>query len=668
MVYSGCVNSHHNTARPLVCLRWTILRLAGWIGLVVVLLGPGAIARGQVAGTLVDLTRATWRYDDSGANLGTGWRANNYPAENSWPTGQGLFGVEGSTPYPYPQPIRTALTLVTGRTTYYFRTKFNHAGQTDGLNLQATAFLDDGAVIYLNGAEVARVRLPEGTITSSTKAQLASPEGVASLIAIPGSRLVQGENVLAVELHQSSDTSSDIVFGLALEVLTVRAPAFLDPAEPRDRSVAQEASTTLLAAASGSPAPRFQWFQNGVPLPSETNEALVISSMEAVNAGNYFSVAFNSEGSVTSRTAVVIHLPDTNGPSLLYAFGQASLTEILVVFSEPPETSAAVDNFGWEIVSADGGTLLTVLFGTMTDDTTLVLSTAEQRDPNTVYVVRRSFELPELVNHGNPLPAGSEVTVASFPAPLVLMDEVQLWRYDDSGIDPGAAWKNSDYDDRAWSTGFAPFDAFRQPDGTSCRGFIPAIDDPVRTCLSLSNATGTAQISAAYFRTKFHFEGDAAHTVLRLTNVLNDGAVFYLNGVEFLRVAMPDGEIAHDALATRTLGDALTEVFDLNVPSLVVGENVLAVEVHQGTLKSDNLTFGVDLFAVLPAKPTIRSRMTIRINGSNAEVIWSPAGGALEFSDDPAAGWAPVQEIYGSDRLVTPVNELRRFYRVVMPQ
>jgi hypothetical protein len=668
MVHCGCVNPLHNTGRPVACLRSMLLRLAGWIVLVTGLLDVPLTGRAQVAGSLVDFAQATWRYNDSGANLGTAWRANNYSVENTWPVGQGLFGVEGSSPYPYPHPIRTALMLVPGRTTYYFRTKFNYSGQTDGLNLRATAYLDDGAVVYLNGVEVSRVRLPAGTITSSTKAQLASPEGVASLIAIPGSRLVQGENVLAVELHQSSDTSSDVVFGLALDVLTVRAPAFLDPAEPRDRSVAQEASTTLLAAASGSPAPRFQWFQNGALLPSETNEALVISSMSALNAGNYFCVASSSEGSVTSRTAVVTYLPDTNGPSLLYAFGQASLTEVLVVFSEPPEPSAAVDNFGWEILSADGATSLTVLFGTMMDDTTLILSTTEQRDPNTVYVVRRLYDLPELVNRGNPLVAGSEVTVASFPAPLVLMDDVQLWRYNDSGLDPGAVWKNSDYDDSAWTIGLAPFDAFRQPDGSSCRGFIPAVDDPVRTCLTLSNATGTAQIPAAYFRTRFHFEGDAAHTVLRLTNVFNDGAVFYLNGVEFLRVGMPDGEIAYDSLATQTLGDAITEVFDLYVPSLVVGENVLAVEVHQGTLKSDNLTFGVDLFAILPARPTIRSRMAIRINGSNAEVIWSPAGGSLEYSDDPATGWAPVQEIYGSDRLITPVNELRRFYRVVMPQ
>lgn len=135
MVYSGCVNPLHNTARPVACLRSTIVRLACWIVLVACLMSLGATAGAQVAGTLVDLTNATWRYNDSGANLGTAWRSSSYSAENTWPAGRGLFGVEGSSPYPYPHPIRTALTLVTGRTTYYFRTKFNYDGQTDGLNL-----------------------------------------------------------------------------------------------------------------------------------------------------------------------------------------------------------------------------------------------------------------------------------------------------------------------------------------------------------------------------------------------------------------------------------------------------------------------------------------------------------------------------------------------------
>jgi len=684
MVYCLCVNPLHNFSRPAVCQLATsqrchlvfpafcsidvrLTKLCVLLACAVLLL---CVSTGlaQSSATLVDLTNATWRFNDSGANLGTAWRAVNYPGENTWPTGRGLFGVESTTPYPYPVPVRTPLLMGAGRTTYYFRTRFNFNGSTVGLNLQASAYIDDGAVIYLNGTEVSRIRLPNGTISFSTKAQLAFPEGIASEISVPAGSLVQGENVLAVELHQYSDTSSDILFGLALEVISSQGPIFLDPTEPASRTVAQDGATTLLAQASGFPAPRFQWYRNGAILPGAINDSVVIPFMSAGDAGSYFCIVSNNVGSITSRTAVVTYLPDTNGVVILYALGQASPREILITFSEPPEPGSAIESFDWEVTSLDGIELLTVLSGTMVNDTTLSLPTDEARSPNTTYVVRRLTDLHELVDHGNPLPAGSEVVVASFTAPLVLSDDIQTWRYDQSGTDLGTGWAAASFDDSAWLTGLAPFDAFRQPGVSACRTFIPVSPDEVRTCITLSNATSTAQIPTIYFRTKFNFEGDAAHSILRLETILNDGAVFYLNGVEFLRTGMPEGAISYSTLASRSLGDAIGEVFETYVPSLVAGENVLAVELHQGNLQSENLTFSVDVYGVLPTQVVVQPRMIIRLDGASAQLIWSPPGGYLEFSDDPATGWSPVQEIHGSDRHTISITELHRFYRVVIPQ
>ena len=684
MVQCGCVNPLHNFSRPAVCQLATSqrcrlafpafcsidVRLAKLCALLACagLLLCVSTGFAQPAATLIDLTNATWRFNDSGANLGTAWRAVNFPAENTWPTGRGLFGVENTTPYPYPVPVRTPLLMGAGRTTYYFRTRFNFNGSTVGLNLQASAYIDDGAVIYLNGAEVSRIRLPSGSISFSTKAQLAFPEGVASQISVPTGSLVQGENVLAVELHQYSDTSSDILFGLALEVISSQGPIFLDPAEPASRSVAQDGATTLLAQASGFPPPSFQWYRNGAIFPGAINDSVVIPFMSAADAGSYFCIASNNVGSITSRTAVVTYVPDTNGVVILYALGQGSPTEIQITFSEPPEPGSAVENFDWEVISLDGTESLTVLSGTMFTGTTLILQTEQPRDPNTTYVVRRLTDLPELIDHGNSLPAGSEVVVASFTAPLVLSDEIQTWRYDQSGTDLGTGWTATGFDDSAWLTGLAPFDASRDLAGSVCRTFIPVSPDEVRTCITLSNTTSTAQIPTVYFRTKFNFEGDAAHSILRLETILNDGAVFYLNGVEFLRAGMPEGPISYNTLASRLLGDAIGEVFEAYVPSLVAGENVLAVELHQGNFQSENLTFSVDVYGVLPAQVVVHPRMIIRLNGASAQIIWSPPGGSLEFSEDPSTGWSPVLEIHGSDRHTISISELHRFYRVVMPQ
>lgn len=74
------------------------------------------------------------------------------------------------------------------------------------------------------------------------------------------------------------------------------------------------------------------------------------------------------------------------------------------------------------------------------------------------------------------------------------------------------------------------------------------------------------------------------------------GAVVYLNGEEIVRSNMPDGEITYNTLAVSAIdGSDENDFFEFKVRSnLQAGENILAVEVHQGTLNSSDL--GFDLF------------------------------------------------------------------------
>lgn len=627
-------------------------------------------ATAQPNATLISLTNSPWRYDDAAIDRGTAWRNVSYPSESTWRTGRGLFGLEGSLPYPYPEPIVTPLIVSSTRSAYYFRTHFNFTGSTAGLNLIARAYIDDGAVIYLNGAEAARVRMPDGTVLFGTRATAVAPEGVVTNISLPTTNLVQGDNVLAVEVHQRSASDADVVFGLSLETLSSQLPVFTTPAEPADRAVDQDAATTLLSPATGFPSPTFQWFKNNALLPGATSDSLAIPFMTAADAGSYYCVAANSAGSVTSRTAVVTYVPDTNGVRILYALGLDEY-RTRVVFSEAPDFSSTVDYFAWAIYpegsmpEAADNLVLTAISG---EGTEYVITTDTPRDPATVYLVERTVDLEEAVNHGNILRAGAKVPIAAFNAPLILMDDIHQWKYNQSGIDLGTGWREANYNDSGWSNGLAPFDGYRQPSGPSCRDYVPEIMPPVRTCITLSNAANTAQIPTVYFRTKFNFAGDAARSLLRLQTAVNDGAVYYLNGVELVRSGMPAGEIAYDSLSTRSLGDAISETFIVYAPSLVAGENTLAVELHQGTLRSESMTLGIDLYGILPTKPVIRSKMIIRYRTAETlEVIWSPAGGVLECTDDPSTGWVPVQEIYGADRLITSRSAARKFYRVVMP-
>jgi hypothetical protein len=183
---------------------------------------PGA--PNPVSGSQTNITTETvnifgfnksWRYNQT-ANLdGINWTATNYN-DTAWPQGLGLLANENCGCLPY--PINTTLTL--GQITYYFRTTFVLNTNPAGITLSATTLLDDGAVMYLNGAELPRVRMPGGTIFNSTLATTPSVNNAAlETFILPSTNLIQGTNVLAIEVHQQQSDSSDVTWGMALDIV-----------------------------------------------------------------------------------------------------------------------------------------------------------------------------------------------------------------------------------------------------------------------------------------------------------------------------------------------------------------------------------------------------------------------------------------------------------------
>jgi hypothetical protein len=79
---------------------------------------------------------------------------------------------------------------------------------------------DDGAVVYLNGAEVYRNNMPAGTIAYNTFANATvdgTNETTAITFLLPATSFNDGSNTLAVEIHQVNATSSDISMNLKIE-------------------------------------------------------------------------------------------------------------------------------------------------------------------------------------------------------------------------------------------------------------------------------------------------------------------------------------------------------------------------------------------------------------------------------------------------------------------
>ncbi len=166
---------------------------------------------------LIPLTNI-WRYEESGADLGTAWSATVFD-DSSWLSGPALLGFDLSLNPP--EPLRTALTVANGKITFYFRTHFNLPANINVSDLQLTHAIDDGAVFYLNGVEAGRFNMPAGAISFTTQASSSHEATTLETITISRTSLVAGDNVLAVEVHQQGANSSDIIFGLKLDAVIV---------------------------------------------------------------------------------------------------------------------------------------------------------------------------------------------------------------------------------------------------------------------------------------------------------------------------------------------------------------------------------------------------------------------------------------------------------------
>ncbi|MEW6469094.1 MAG: PQQ-dependent sugar dehydrogenase [Bacteroidota bacterium] len=156
-----------------------------------------------------------WKYLDNGSNQGTAWRAPGFN-DAPWKNGNAElgYGDGGEATVVSFGPSSSSKYITT-----YFRKSFTVVDASAYAGLELSLVRDDGAVVYLNGTEVYRSNMPSGTIFYNTLAPTyvdGSNESKFFVAQISSSALVDGTNVIAVEVHQNSPTSSDISFNLAL--------------------------------------------------------------------------------------------------------------------------------------------------------------------------------------------------------------------------------------------------------------------------------------------------------------------------------------------------------------------------------------------------------------------------------------------------------------------
>ena len=169
-----------------------------------------ASAYGSSAETTLLSKGSRWYYYDKGSLDNTSWMARNY-STNSWSQGNAPLGYgfnDIATTMNYGNDSRNK------RPTYYLRTTLNLASApktTDVIQMNYT--IDDGFIVYVNGTEAGRYNMPSGTVSYSAYTPTwanANPE--TGSMQLPVNLFQKGNNVIAVEVHNYSATSSDIIF------------------------------------------------------------------------------------------------------------------------------------------------------------------------------------------------------------------------------------------------------------------------------------------------------------------------------------------------------------------------------------------------------------------------------------------------------------------------
>ena len=636
--------------------------IASLLGLAA-LLGISQPAHAQREVTVIGWTNQTWRFNDTGAELGTLWRTNGYN-DGVWAgSGTGLFGVE-TTPAVY-GPVFNAITTPTTLvpTNLYLRTTFSYFASNfvSGMQLFATNLMDDGSVVYLNGVEVARFRVPANQNAAVYASAGPDFEGTNEVFTIATNLLRVGvnANVMAVEVHQAAAGSSDIVWGQTVVAL-VPSPVAITT-QPQSSTNPAGATATFTVGISGGPVTTYTWQKEtspgvwGAPTPAAGNlPTYTIPNLTPTHSGNYRVIAASQFNSVTSSVAQLVVIPDTVGPVMRSAepgsLGGVT-NRILIRWSEllNSATATLTNNYTVRMFPATNIVIpvLSVLYSPLAGGTILNIDTNGQW-----FVCRSNYYIT--VNNvrdtaGNVVAPNSQVALGCASVTNVIP---AFWNW---SFNPNYAFGDPATDIPAWyTTNYVENGNWGVP-SPAVFGY-DSFNPVLVTCIGQEQTRVQVEASATggrpvYFRTTFNWPFPAQVAELRLRSVIDDGLALYLNGNEIYRYNIPAAPTILNgdtrALSTVADGDCRTNTIP-GTHTIRPGLNYLAAAVYQDNLttgtEAGDLTFALELDTVafivggLPTNPPplINWTRSGGPNKTNMIASWSGYGWAWECTTNTA--------------------------------
>ena len=203
------------------------------------------------------------------------------------------------------------------------------------------------------------------------------------------------------------------------------------------------------------------------------------------------------------------------------------------------------------------------------------------------------------------------------------------WLYENSGTNLGTQWREVDFDDSHWNAGTGPLGNENEP--------LPV---DLETEFEIGPPT-------FYFRRYFDLPADMSLTQVtaQISTMIDDGVIVYLNGQEVLRNGLADGEIDFDTFANRNVNEAQIEgPFDISLGQFRRTNNVLAAEVHQRSLNSSDLVFGIEFHAQAPLASAGVSTSELIKGLRITEIMYQSAvNGPLDFVEVQNTSDSPLR-------------------------
>ena len=505
---------------------------------------------------------SSWNFYDKASAPNSNWKNTNYD-DSTWDSGDAELGFgdgDESTVLDYGGDSKNKTI------SYYFRKDFFLNSVDEQSKLTLDLIYDDGCVIYVNGQEVERVNMPSGTITHTTFAASTVNNNASTSVTVNSSFLLVGKNTIAIEVHNRSLTSSDISLNAKLSSNQFNTG---EPKPPTETTVFDYDSQWIYYDKVEAPGNGWhqlsfddsQWQNGNAELgfgDGDENTVLDFGGDSRNKTATYYFRKYFALTSVDSSSFLTLNLIYDDG-CVIYVNGQE------VERVNMPSGTITHTTFAASTVNNNASTSAIIPASFLESGINIIAIEMHNRSKGSSDISLNAQLISNQDNIG------------------VLQDELftneSKWSYYDDLVAPPGNWSSLSFDDSDWSEG---------------NGQLGFGDGDENTVLDFGGDSSN-KTAAYYFRRNFTLWDVEQVDSCSLDITFDDGCIIYINGQEVKRINMPTGDVSHTTFASGSSGDNALSRITVPLSTLKEGVNSIAVEVHNRSKRSSDISFDASL-------------------------------------------------------------------------